>query len=128
MRQLALVTCATLGHCRTSFMGQIRSYTQGLVLKNTAAVLRVRGLVNLKGFPKLAFRTGSELGSPAPTFQIVPTTLRTHPHDEAYQNFCCVHPVCSLFTKEVFEVYFESFTIHLQANNALNSHDVIIDG
>ena len=79
MRQLALVTCATLGHCRTSFMGQIRSYTQGLVLKNTAAVLRVRGLVNLKGFPKLAFRTGSELGSPAPTFQIVPTTLRTHP-------------------------------------------------
>src|SRR6218665_2468352 len=24
-------------------------------------------------------RTGSELGLPAPTFQIVPTTLRTHP-------------------------------------------------
>jgi len=31
----------------------------------------------LRGFPELAFCTGSELWSPAPTFQIVLTILRT---------------------------------------------------
>jgi len=44
----------------------------------------VKGLVNLKGFPELAFRM------PAPTFQIVPTTLKTRRKSQLSAFAACI--------------------------------------
>src|SRR6218665_757163 len=57
------------------------SHTGDPIMINTSNLTLPRqasaGLANLWGFPEFASLTGREIGSPAPTHQMFPTTLRT---------------------------------------------------
>ena len=51
----------------------------------TRSAKQSEGLVKVRGIPVWASFTGRELGTLAPTHQMLPTTLRTLPSDDLYR-------------------------------------------